>query len=110
MTLDQRQMAIGMLVAGMKVIHVARHFRFHESTIRRLKNRHHATGGVADRPRSGRPRKTSPREDRYIVTSSRRNRFMSSTQLVSRVRHATGTRLSDTTVRNRLHAARLRGR
>ncbi len=110
MTLERRQMAIGMLTAGMKVRDVARHFLVHECTIGRLKRRFLETGAVADRPRSGRPRKTTPREDRFIVTSSRRNRFMSSRQLLQRVRATTGTRISDTTVRNRLRSARLRGR
>ncbi len=72
MKLERRQTAIGMLTAGMKVRHVARHFRVNESTIGRLKRRFNETGRVADRPRTGRPRKTTPREDRFIVTSSRR--------------------------------------
>lgn len=80
MALEQPQMAIGKLTAGMKVRDVARNFRVNEGTIGRLKRRFHETGRVADRPRSGRPRKTTPSEDRFIVTSSRRNRFMSSRQ------------------------------
>ena len=65
---------------------------------------------VKDRPHPGRPRKTTRREDNYIVTSSRRNRFMSSTRIAGLVRNATGSRLCARTVRNRLRAARLRGR
>ena len=107
---DQRQQALGMLTAGMSVKDVSRHFNVHASTISRLRTRYLLTGNVSDRPRSGRPRKTTPREDRYIVTSSRRSRFTSSRKLAQRLRNVTGTRISDMTVRNRLHAARLRAR
>ena len=51
--------------AGMLARDVAGHFQRHESTINRLPNRFQQTGNVADRPRSGRPRKTTPREDRF---------------------------------------------
>ena len=67
-----------------------------------------ATGNVAERPRSGRPRKTTPQEDRFLTTSSRRNRFFSSRKLGRLLRNATDTRVCDRTVRTRLHAARLK--
>ena len=86
---------------------VARHFQRHESTISRLLNRFQQTGNVADWPRSGRPRKTKTREDRFLTTSSRRNRFLSSRKLGRLLRNATGTRVCDRTVRNRLHATQL---
>ena len=110
MTLEQRHTAIGMLAGGMRAREVAGHFNVHESTISRLKIRHQQTGNVCDRPRSGRPRKTTPREDNYILTSSRRNRFWTSIMLARHLRTATGTRVSDMTIRNMLHAAGLRGR
>ena len=106
LTFEQRERAIGMLTAGMSARDVARHFRRHESTISRLLNRFQQTWNVADRPRSGRPRKTTPREDRFLTTSSRRNRFLSSQKLARLLRNAPGTRVCDRTVRNRLHAAR----
>ena len=67
-----------------------------------------ATGSVKDRPRSGRPRKTTPREDRFILTSSRRNRRYLSRKLMRLLCNATGTRVSDQTVRYRLRSARLK--
>ena len=81
MAFEQRERAIGMLTAGMSARDVARHFQRHESTISRLLNRFQQTGNVADRPRSGRPRKTTPRENRFLTTSSRRNRFLSCRKL-----------------------------
>ena len=68
MTFEQRERAIGMLTAGMPTRDVALHFQRHESTVSRLLNRFQQTGKVADRPRSGRPRKTTPREDRFLTT------------------------------------------
>jgi transposase len=50
---------------------VTRHFGCNEQTIYRLQQRVRQTGSVNDRPRSGRLCITTPREDRYIVTSSR---------------------------------------
>ena len=93
MTFEQRERAIGMLTAGMSERVVARHFQLHESTISQLLNRFQQTGNVADRSRSGRPRKTTPREDRFLMTSSRRNRFLSSRKLGRLLRNATGTRI-----------------
>ena len=70
MTFEQRERAISMLTAGMSARDVARHFQRHESTINRLLNRFQQTGNVAKRPRSGRPRKSTPQEDFFLTTSS----------------------------------------
>ena len=43
--------------------------------MQRLIQRHNATGSVADRPRSGRPRATTQREDRAIGFVHARNPF-----------------------------------
>ena len=63
---------------------------------------------VFDRPRSERPRITTHREVRFMVTSSRRNRFMTAPKLVERLRHATGTLIYVFTARKRLRAAGLK--
>ena len=68
MMFEQRERAIGMLTAGMSARDAARHFQRYKSTISRLLNRFEQTGNVADRPRSGRPRKTTLREDRFLTT------------------------------------------
>ena len=105
---EQRERAIGMLTAGKSARDVTRHFQLHQSTISRPLNRFQQTGNVADRPRSGRPRKSTLREDHFLTTSFRRNRFLSSRKLGRLLRNATGTRVCNRTVRNRLHAARLK--
>ena len=80
------------------------------STISRLRAKFLETGEVKDRPRSGRPKKTTPREDRYITLSALRNRRLSVRILRDRFARRFGRRLSDQTIRNRLHATNLRAR
>ena len=60
---DQRNRAIGMLNAGMPLRAVARALNCHHVTIARLHQRFVATGRVGGRPRSGRPRVTTPQQD-----------------------------------------------
>ena len=105
MTFERRKRAISMLTPGTLARGNAWHFQHHKSTISQLLNRFQQTGNIADRPRSGRPHKTTPREDRFLTTSSRRNRFR---KLGCLLRNATGTKVCNRTVRNRLHAARLK--
>ena len=110
LTLDQRNMAIGMLTAGMKNKEIARHFQVSESTISRLRTKFHQTDSVKDLPRTGRPRKTTRREYNCIVTSSRRDRFLSCAKIADLVRNAPETMISAKIVRRRLCCARLRSR
>ena len=63
---QDRGIAIGMLQAGTTATAIARHFRCHVTTITRLRERHQQTGNVRDRQRSGRPRVTTPAQDRHI--------------------------------------------
>jgi transposase len=55
MTLAERDIAIGMLMGGCTILEVAQHFGRANSTIRRLHLKHHHTGTIVDKPRSGRP-------------------------------------------------------
>ena len=57
MSLERRQRALGMLVAGMRIKDVAHRFGVNSNTISRLRSRYQATGEVRDRQRTGRPRK-----------------------------------------------------
>ena len=81
MTLEQRNRALSMLEAGMAKPHVARNTGVSHCTISRLWTQCNATGSLKDRPRTGRPRKTTTNEDRYITLTSRRNRFASSQRI-----------------------------
>ena len=62
----ERELAIGMMQAETSKIDIARLLRCSHVTIHALWNRYQRSGSVADRPRPGRPRVTTPREDRRI--------------------------------------------
>ena len=105
---EDRQIALGRLQAGQSQSAIARHFHVSQSTISRLWVRFQATRSVADLPRAGRPRATTAAHDRFIRLRHLRNRFLSAS---SSVQALPGPhRLSDQTVRNRLHEAGLRAR
>ena len=85
--------------AGRQTSEVARILGVHRSTVSRLQRRPQDTEFTTDKRRSGRPRVTTQRQDRHIVLSHLRNRFLSATQAATEIR---GGRISDQTVRNRL--------
>lgn len=72
---NQRVQAATMLAAGQTAAAVARAFGCHRNTISRLQQRFHATGDVVDRPRTGRPRVTTARTDRFMTLTHLRRRF-----------------------------------
>ena len=72
----QRGRAIALLMQGQRQQQVANHFGVNVSTIERLVRRLRETGHLADRPRSGRPRVTSRRQDRTIRLVHLRNRHL----------------------------------
>ena len=67
--------AIGMLKANVTSLVVAKRFRCHVRTIGRLKNRFQESGTKSNRPRPGRRRVSTQRQDRDIRTSHLCNRF-----------------------------------
>jgi transposase len=67
LTIAERWQAIGMSNTGISSRNIALQFNVNHTVIGRLIQRYHQTGTVNDRPRSGRPRLTFPREDRRIL-------------------------------------------
>ena len=104
---QQRQRAIGLLMAGQSQRHVAVQFNVSQSVIGRLWQRYLQTHDVHRRPGQGRPRKTTAAQDRRLSTLAKRQRFQPAKSLRNNFEQATGIRLSTQTVRNRLHAANL---
>jgi len=94
----------------MTVSRVAEHLQVHRSTISRLLARHRATGSVRDRPRSGRPRVTTQRQDRLIRLQHLRNRQQQATETARTTPGRHNNRISAQTVRNRLRRHGLRCR
>lgn len=110
LTDQQRGIAVGMLRARMKQREIARQLGCSQATISKLRRRFEETGSVRDRPRSGRPRVTTPNQDRWIVLQHLRDRFRpaSATARVTPGLHY--PRISADTVRRRLRSRHLRAR
>ena len=105
MTFEQRERAIDMLTAGMSARDVVRHFQRHESTISQLLNRFQQTGTDPDQADRVKPRLWKTVFSRLHLDAVD---FCSSRKLGRLLRNATGTRVCDRTVRNRLHAPQLK--
>lgn len=102
-----RNRAIGMLQAGRSKWFVARILQCTRVTIDQLWRRFQQTGNVADRPRTGRPRVTTPNQDQYIRLQYARERFRPA---IATARATVGTYhrpVSSRTVRRRLAFARM---
>lgn len=72
MSLTERNIAIGMLMAGAGYREVAEYFHRDATTIRRLHHKYNTTHTTADRPRSGRPPVFSDRQKKIIRRVVRR--------------------------------------
>ncbi|GFT33916.1 HTH_Tnp_Tc3_2 domain-containing protein [Trichonephila clavipes] len=79
------------------------------STVVRTKKRFSETNFIADRGRSGRPRKTSLREDRLLHRISLSNRKLNSSQILKQWTLASNVSMCPRTVRGRLLEIGLRG-
>lgn len=102
---NDRWRAVGMLQSGLSQREVAQRLNVHINTIGRLSNRFNRTRSTSDRPRSGRPRVTTARQDRYIQFVHLQDRFRPATVTA---RNIPGLqRISGRTVRNRLREANL---
>ena len=104
----QRGQAIALLMQGQRQQQVDGHFDVHVSTTERLVRRLKETGRVADRPRSGRPRVTSQRQDRAIRLAHLRNRHLTATETAVNTVGSHNRRIHPKTVRNRLREFGLR--
>ena len=104
-----RGRAIGWL-EGISKCEVAMRLRVSHSVIVRLKKRFQATNNVQERPRLGRSKKTTPREDRFIRRQALQHRRTTSRVIRGQLRTATNTNVSERTIRNRLHHVQLRSR
>ena len=107
---EQRQEAVRMLLNGRSQRDVANHFRVHKSTISRLYDRLRTTGTTDDRPRPGRDRVTTRREDAFIRLSHLRNRFQTPEETAKNIRGPHINGICRRTVSNRLHEAGIRAR
>ena len=104
----QREQAIGRLIAGDNPQTIAAAFNVHFTTVYHLQQRFAARGVTDDRPRSGRPWVTTPRQDRQIFRNHQRDRFLTASETAKRTIGRHQAPISSDTVRRRLRARDLR--
>ena len=108
-TIGQRWRIIGRWEAGASADTISITISIPRSTVFAIIRRHRDNPrDVVDKPRSGRPRKTTTREDRSLCRLARGRRTASSSQL--RRDWATPNIVSSRTVRRRLNAHRYKAR
>ncbi|GFU04337.1 transposable element Tcb2 transposase [Trichonephila clavipes] len=98
---------IGKLEEGRSVTSVAAEFGIAHSIVSRLWRQFQTTGTAIRGFSSGRPRGTTPADDRYIVLQARRNRRQTAGEIARHTTQATGRPISRFTVARRLHGGGL---
>ncbi|GFS16353.1 transposable element Tc1 transposase [Elysia marginata] len=81
-----------------------------KTTTFRLRQRRHVKDTVSDRPRSGRPRCTTQRQDRDLVRNHMDNRFLSASVSSRQTRGRNNQPISANLIRRRLSTSGLRAR
>jgi transposase len=92
----------------MSTADVARAIHCNVRTVRYLRQRYRETGRTADRPHSGRPRVSTPAQDRYIRTSHLRDRYRMATTTARVTPGMHNPSINAQTVQIRLREAGLR--
>ncbi|GFW71911.1 transposable element Tcb2 transposase [Trichonephila clavipes] len=95
------------LEEGRSVTRVAAEFGVAHSIVSRLWRQFQTTGTAIRGFSSGRPRGTTPADDRYIVLQARRNRRQTAGEIARHTTQATGRPISRFTVARRLHGGGL---
>ncbi|GFV49771.1 transposable element Tcb2 transposase [Trichonephila clavipes] len=98
---------IGKLEEGRSVTSVAAKFGIAHSIVSRLWRRFQTTGTAIRWFSSGRPRRTTPADDRYIVLQARRNRRQTAGEIATHTTPANGQPISRFTAARRLHGGGL---
>ena len=107
---NDRKRAVGMVQTAMTHQAVADHFNVSRITIFRLIIRLRQTGRTNDRPRNGRPRVASQRQNRQLRLIHLRNRMITAEDTVRRTPGLANVRIWAHTVRRRLRESGLRAR
>ena len=108
-SIELRTRATFLTELGVSCREVSRQLKVNVKTVYVIKKRLAETGSVADRARSGRPKKTSARQDRALVRYSLSDRCLTSPQLRQKVEAELGVTVSSSTIRKRLNSAGLCG-
>lgn len=74
---------VGMVKTGMSYRAIAAALNVSKTCVEHTVRRYNESGTVMEAPRSGRPRQTTPRQDRKLLVTSRKNRNASLSELLS---------------------------
>lgn len=107
---EDRGRALAWLDDGISGRAVSRRLGVSHSVVQRLWERFQNTGSTDHRPRSGRPRATGRRDDRFLLLSALRNRTITAQRLRTEFRIATNINVCQQTIRNRLYQFGLHSR
>lgn len=101
---------VALLQDGRSERYVAQQYHVSNSTVHRIFTRFLETGAYTRRPGTGPQRRTSARDDRFIILQSLRNRHATAVEIRNRLQHVRQTNVSERTVRRRLGEANLTSR
>ena len=110
LTASQRAVVIALHQEGLSSRQIAQRVNCHQTTVSRLIKRFNDSGSTAPMTGRGRKRSSSTRDDRALVHTSLRNRFLSSSDLKRKWEMQCGVSVSTSTIRKRLAKAGLHGR
>lgn len=106
-TAEEAAQVVALLQTGLRQVEVARQLNISRFRVQRVYRRFQETGGYIRRHGSGRRRCTTVRDDRYIVSTSLRNRFSNAVEVQQQLRATRRTAVSVSTIRRRLREKNL---
>lgn len=109
-TPEQNARLVALVDDGRSTRYAARAVGVPETTARRAIRKYEETGSTARKVGSGRPRKTSRRDDRFLRLQILRNRSNTAVNAQQDLRQVRGTIVSKQTVCRRLHEINLKAR
>ena len=101
---------MALITEGLSHRQIAARMRVSKGAVQRTAERFKRTNAYSTLPRSGRPKCTTPQQDRFIKITSLRNRRATAGNIQALVNATGGNTISKTTVRRRLAAFGLKGR
>lgn len=101
LSVEKRAQIVALWNAGFSKREIGRRLTCSAYAVRQAIRRHQETGSNQDRPRSGRPRVSTARDDAYLALIARRRRKVTARSMLGEWQMTLGHRISVQTVRNR---------
>ena len=99
-SLEKRNLILSLIKSGESFRKIASMLKCHHQSVSNLHKNFFSTGSLNDKPKPGRPRKSSEADDRLLYRESMKNRFLSAKSV--RIEANLQNRLSIRTVQRRL--------